>query len=131
MKKCLLDKQLLNLHNQGGGFNFLSPNTPSNVEAAPKISGGISDILTSNRAPVRSIPYIPGGGFGFLSPNVQPFKGTVPKMNEGIGNLFSNKSQVGPMPYIEDIVPPPEVTKSEMVETPSGDFSDFLTDIER
>lgn len=52
----------------GGGFSFLSPNTPSNVEAAPKISGGISDILTSNRAPVRSIPYIPGGGFGFLTP---------------------------------------------------------------
>jgi hypothetical protein len=52
----------------GGGFSFLSPSTPSNVEAAPKISGGISDILTSNRAPVRSIPYIPGGGFGFLTP---------------------------------------------------------------
>ena len=52
----------------GGGFGFLSPSTPSNVEAAPKISGGISDILTSNRAPVRSIPYIPGGGFGFLTP---------------------------------------------------------------
>ena len=52
----------------GGGFSFLSPSTPSNVEAAPKINGGISDILTSNRAPVRSIPYIPGGGFGFLTP---------------------------------------------------------------
>jgi hypothetical protein len=78
----------------------------------------------------RSIPYISGGGFGFLSPNIQPSKGMVPKMNEGIGGLFSNKSQVGPVPYIEDIVPPPGVTKNETEGTPSGDFSDLLTDIE-
>jgi hypothetical protein len=79
----------------------------------------------------RSIPYISGGGFGFLSPNIQPSEGMVPKMNEGVGGLFSNKSQVGSVPYIEDIVPAPGVTKSETKGTPPGDFSDLLTDIER
>ena len=87
----------------------------------------------------RSIPYISGGGFGFLSPNIQPSEGMVPKMNEGIGGLFSNKAPVRSIPYIPGggfgfLTPggakPISRVQSETEETPSGDFSDFLTDIE-
>jgi hypothetical protein len=87
----------------------------------------------------RSIPYIPGGGFGFLSPNIQPSEGMVPKTSEGISSLFSNKAPVRSIPYIPGggfgfltpggAKPIPRV-QDETEETPSEDFSDFLTDIE-
>jgi hypothetical protein len=85
----------------------------------------------------RSIPYISGGGFGFLSPNIQPSEGMVPKMNEGIGGLFSNRAPVRSIPYIPGggfgfLTPggAKPIPKIESEQTPSGDFSDFLTDIE-
>jgi hypothetical protein len=85
----------------------------------------------------RSIPYIPGGGFGFLSPNIQPSEEMVPKMNEGIGGLFSNRAPVRSIPYIPGggfgfLTPggAKPIPKIESEQTPSGDFSDFLTDIE-
>jgi hypothetical protein len=72
----------------------------------------------------KSIPYISGSGFDFLSPSTISSEGMVPKTSEGIRGLFSNKNQVGSVPYIEDIVPAPGVTKSETEGTPPGDFSD-------
>jgi hypothetical protein len=72
----------------------------------------------------KSIPYISGGGFVSYLLSTISSEGMVPKTSEGIRGLFSNKNQVGSVPYIEDIVPAPGVTKSETEGTPPGDFSD-------